>query len=70
MGETNWKLPVAVDHSQLRTMASETLDLIDFLLPPTLYGAEPPKCNVHMEIHLHKQFKSVVMDSIPGTLEH
>ena len=37
----NVQLPVVVDHSQLHTMASETVDLTDWPLPPTLYRAVP-----------------------------
>ena len=37
------QLPVAVDHSQLRVMASETVDPIDWPLPLTLYRAVPPE---------------------------
>ena len=39
----NGQLPVAVDHSQLRTMASETVNSINSPLPPTLYRAVPPE---------------------------
>ena len=37
------RLPVAVDHSQLRTMVSENVDPIDWPLPPTLHKAVPPQ---------------------------
>ena len=36
----NWQLLVAVDHNQLRTMASE-IDPIDWPLPRTLIGRTP-----------------------------
>ena len=39
----NGRLPVTVDLSQLRTMASETVDPIDWPLPPALHRAVPPE---------------------------
>ena len=56
--QPNWQFLVAVDHSQLRTMASETEDSIDWRVPPkylslytldaqTLYRAVPPKRHLH-----------------------
>ena len=35
------ELLVAVNHNQLRTMASETVDPIDWSHPPTLMGSTP-----------------------------
>ena len=37
----NGELLVAVDHNQLRTLASETVDPIDCSHPPTLMGSTP-----------------------------
>ena len=42
----NGKLLVAVDHNQLRTMASETVDPIDWSHPPPSW-AVPPERQVH-----------------------
>ena len=42
----NGELSVAVDHNQLRTMGSETVDPIDWPLLPTLHRAVP------LELHL------------------
>ena len=39
---TTGELPVAVDHCQLRTMASESVDPFDRPLPPTLHRVVPP----------------------------
>ena len=36
---SNGELPVVVDHSQIRTMASRTEDAIDWPLPPTIHRA-------------------------------
>ena len=44
--QLNGKLLVAVDHNQLRTMASETEDPIDWSLPPPSWAA-PPELLVH-----------------------
>ena len=43
----NRQLQVSVDHSQLRTVASETVDLIEWLLPPTIDRAVPPERHLH-----------------------
>ena len=37
----NGKLLVAIDDNQLRTMASMSVDLIDWPLPPTIMGSTP-----------------------------
>ena len=37
---------MAVNHNQLRTMASETVDPIDWLHPPPLHRAVPPELHV------------------------
>ena len=42
----NGDLLVAIDHNQLRTMASETLDPIEWSQPPTLHRAVPPEIHV------------------------
>ena len=42
----NRELPVAVNDSQLRTMASETVDPIDWPLALTLHRAVPPELHV------------------------
>ena len=39
--QPNGELPVAVNHNQLRTMASEMVDPIDWLHLPTLMGSTP-----------------------------
>ena len=46
--QPNGELIVAVDHSQLRTMASNMVDPIDWSQPPTLMGSTPwaPSCIV------------------------
>ena len=41
--QPNTELLVAVDHNQLRTMASETVDPIDWSHPPPSW-AVPPEC--------------------------
>ena len=45
--QTNGELLVAVDHNQLRTMASETVYLIDWSYPPPSWAA-PPERLVHI----------------------
>ena len=49
-------LPVAVDHSQIRTMASERIDSIDLPLPPPFTGKylRSSNCLVQMEVTNHK----------------
>ena len=42
----NWEFLVAVGHNQLRIMASETVDLIDWSHPPPSW-AVPPERLVH-----------------------
>ena len=42
---------VAVDHSQLWTMESETIDPIDRAIIPTLYRLVPPEHHLHGEMH-------------------
>ena len=42
----NGELQLAVDHSQLRTMALETKDAIEWPLAPTLNRAVPPELHV------------------------
>ena len=42
------EITIAVDHSQLLAMASETVDSIDWTLPPTLHRAVPPELH---ELH-------------------
>ena len=44
--QPNGELLVAVNHNQLRTMASKTVDPIDWLYPPPS-GAVPPERLVH-----------------------
>ena len=44
--QPNWKLLVAVNHNQLQTMASETVDPIDWSHHPPLW-AVPPERIVH-----------------------
>ena len=44
--QSNGELLVAVKHNQLRTMASETVDAIDWLHPPPSW-AVPPECLMH-----------------------
>ena len=39
----NGEILIEVDHNQLRTMASETLDPIDWSHPPTLMGSTPER---------------------------
>ena len=39
--------PVTVDFSKLMTMASETVDLINWQLPPTHYRAIPSEWHLH-----------------------
>ena len=34
----NWEIPLAVDLNQIRTMTSETIDPIDWPLPPPYTG--------------------------------
>ena len=46
-GLSNEQLPVAVDHSQLWTMASDTVDSIDWPLPFTRHRAVPPEFHFH-----------------------
>ena len=53
----NWQLPVAVDHNQLRTMALETVDSIDWQFPLPFKGQCP---------HLHgenERYKSRVQSA-------
>ena len=45
------ELLVAVNHKQLRTMASETVDPIDWSHPPPSW-AVPPERLVHKSVHL------------------
>ena len=45
--QPNWELLVAVNHNQLRTMASETADLIDWSHPPPSW-AVPPERIMHI----------------------
>ena len=42
----NGELPVAVDHSQLQTMASEAVNLINWPLSPKLHWAVPPELHI------------------------
>ena len=44
--QPNWELLVAVNHNQLRTMASETVDPIDWSQPPQSW-AVPPERHMH-----------------------
>ena len=44
--QLNGELLVAVDHSQLWTMASQTVDQIDWPLSPTLHRAVPHELHV------------------------
>ena len=44
--QPNGELLVAVNHNQLRTMASETVDPINWSHPPPSWAA-PPECLVH-----------------------
>ena len=49
----NWELPVAVDHSQLRTMASETVDPLSgrYHLPFTVqYSVSSTYCKMQMRL--------------------
>ena len=70
--QTNCQLRVAVDHSQLRTMASEMVDPIDWPLPPTLYSAVPPERHLLGANADHKsQVQSVERERVTfGTLGH
>ena len=70
MNQPNGQLTVTVNNSQLRTMASETVDLVDLPLTPTLYSTAVP-----LEHHLHMRMcptnqECSLWDSIPGPLEH
>ena len=38
----NGQLPIAIDHMQLWTMASETVDRIDWPVPPTPWRGNSP----------------------------
>ena len=44
--QPNGEIPVVVDYSQLTTLASETVDPIDWPLSPTLHRAIPPELHV------------------------
>ena len=44
--QPNGKITVAVNHNKLRTMASETVDPIDWSHPPRSW-AVPPECHLH-----------------------
>ena len=44
--QPNFELPVAFDHSQLGTIASEMVDPIYWQLLHTLNGAVPPELHV------------------------
>ena len=50
------ELQLEVDHNQLRTIASETVDLIDWLLPPPYIGHYPLRSTltVQMRVTNHK----------------
>ena len=48
--QSNGEFMVAVNHNQLRTMASETVDLIDWSYPPPSW-AVPPERLVHIRNH-------------------
>ena len=67
----NGQLPVTVEHIQLRTMASETVDLIDWPLPPSFTGQYPLSSTCTCKCAL--QYKSAVSKNDPetfGTLVH
>ena len=49
-----WELLFAVNPSQVRTIASENLDQIDWPLPPTLYMTVPPERHLHTTNERHK----------------
>ena len=50
MKYANMQPPVAVDHSQQRTMALEMVDPIVWPLPPTHYRAVPPERPLHRQL--------------------
>ena len=54
------QLPVAVDHSHLRTMASESADPIDW--------SYPIRVNCTMQMRTEKMSSN--RDAIPGPSEH
>ena len=60
----NKELPVAVDHRQQRTMASQKVDPIDWLLPPTLHRAVPSE--LHVFHHVNPSYKSQDLLLQPG----
>ena len=68
----NGQLPVAADHSQLRTMASETVNTINWSLPPPITGqyplsvqVVPPTCTAQHTLQINS-----VSRMIPGPYEN
>ena len=60
----NNELPVAVDHRKLRTMASETVDPIDWMFPSTLHRAVPHE--LHVLNSVNAGYKSQDLLQQPG----
>ena len=60
--QPNGQLPVAVDHSQLQTMTSETRDPIFWPLPQPFTGS------THLSVKIKQECSK--RDSIPGPSEH
>ena len=60
-----WGAPVAVDHSQPLTMASETIDPIDWPLPLTIHSAVPTE--LHVLYGVNAGYKSQDLLQQPGS---
>ena len=64
------RAPVAVEYSQKRTMASETVDPIDWPLHPTLHSAVPPELHVLHGENAGPQIKRLAAATGTRTRDH